>query len=55
MLWVVLDGVEEKLHVQSRQRSLYCVCICIYMQPVSYLLCDYILYYSKQALGHDLI
>lgn len=25
MLWVVLDGVEEKLPVQSRQRSLLCV------------------------------
>lgn len=39
MLWVVLDGVEEKLHVQSRQRSLYCVYI-----YAAYLLCDYIFF-----------
>lgn len=49
MLWVVLDGVEENLPVQSRQRSLYCV----YIQSVSYSLCDYI--FSLAGLGRGLI
>lgn len=50
MLWVVLDGVEEKLHVQSRQRSLYCVFSACFVLTVRLhvFLCEY-------SLGHGLI